>query len=144
MWVLNYNASTTLFFFELLPLGFPTNNHLHQSHPIPSILLWHTSPLHTLLHYIHESSLYSSSFPPAFCHPLFPLTTISPLQIPTVSTSSLYSIFAISIISASSLSTYQPFPLYLKSLVSPLHTCLHFSFYGKHPSSWFIQDWDWH
>lgn len=50
----------------------------------PYILLYHINPLHALLHYLHESSLGSSSFPPGLQlhirHPLSSLSTIPPLH----------------------------------------------------------------
>lgn len=46
-----------------------TAGHLPSFHPILTILLWHTNRLH-LLHYIHGSFLWSSSFPPV-CSSIF-------------------------------------------------------------------------
>lgn len=40
--------------------------HLPPSRPVLNILFCHTNPLHVFLHDIHESSLTSSSFPPAW------------------------------------------------------------------------------
>lgn len=53
------------FFFQLLSSGGATADHLPPSQPIPSVLLYH-SPVHALLHDMHEPSLWSSSFHPAW------------------------------------------------------------------------------
>lgn len=45
------------FFFQLLPLGVATVNHLPPSHLVASIFFCHSNHLQVLLHYIHESSL---------------------------------------------------------------------------------------
>lgn len=65
------------FFFWLLALGVTTADHLLLSHPIPSILFYHTNPLHVVLHYIHEP-LWSFSFP--LQHPFSIISTILPLH----------------------------------------------------------------
>lgn len=54
------------FFFQLLPLGATTANRLPPSHPITSILLCPTNPLHVLCHDIHEFPLLFSSSCPAW------------------------------------------------------------------------------
>lgn len=60
---LYFRLSKRLFFFIwLVPLGVATGNHLPVSHLIPSVLFCHSSPVHVLLRYIHESYLWSFLF----------------------------------------------------------------------------------
>uniref|UniRef100_A0AAR2JGI6 Transmembrane channel-like protein n=1 Tax=Pygocentrus nattereri TaxID=42514 RepID=A0AAR2JGI6_PYGNA len=51
------------FFFQLLPLGVATADHLPPSCPIHCLLYFDTNHLHVHLHYIHKPSLRSTSSP---------------------------------------------------------------------------------
>lgn len=63
------------FFFWLHRSGVDTVGHLPPSHSVPCILFCDTSLLRVLLHYIRESSLWSSSFLPAWqLNPHHPLS----------------------------------------------------------------------
>lgn len=61
--LLAYSKNTEIIFsfFQLFPLGLTTADHLPPSHLVPSILLYHTNPLH-VLHYIQKSYLWFSFF----------------------------------------------------------------------------------
>lgn len=54
-----------VFFFQLFSLVPAVVDYLPPSHPIASMLLYHTISLHVLLHYIHQLPLRVSSFPSA-------------------------------------------------------------------------------
>lgn len=73
---LKYTISKIFFFFQLLPLRVTTADCLPPSHPIHSIFFSHTNPPHVILHYIHDSSLRSFSFP-SVC-PSQPCLSVSP------------------------------------------------------------------